>query len=302
MLNFLDAALILAVPLLFAGLGELITERSGVINIGVEGVMLTAAFFGFWTALVTGNPLLGVAAGVASAVGMAAIFGFLTVGALGDQIVVGMGINLLAVGITGSLYRGQFGQTGSALTTPPLPPLAVPFLSELPLIGTTVLRHNLLVLLSLACVPLLAYLFYRTGAGLSLRAVGEEPKAADTAGVDVARVRWAAVLLGGALAGFGGVFLSLAHAQRFTEGMTAGRGFIALAIVILGRWNPWGVLGASLLFGATSALQFALQSQGYQIPYQFFLVLPYAVALVVLLWVRGRSQAPAALAQPYRRE
>ncbi|MBW3621792.1 MAG: ABC transporter permease [Armatimonadetes bacterium] len=302
MLEFLDATIKLSVPLLFAALGETVTERSGVLNIGVEGVMLTSAFFGFWVALATGNTSLGIAAGVGSALAMTLLFGWLTVKIPADQIVVGMGINLLAVGLTGALYRILFGETGSALTVTTLPPAPLPLLSDLPLIGPVFFRQNLLVYLSFACVPALAFLFYRTGAGLSLRAVGEDPKAADTAGVPVHRVRLAAVLAGGGLAGLGGAFLSLAHAHTFTEGMTAGRGFIALAIVILGRWSPWGALGASLLFGAASALQFTLQSQGFQAPYPFFLALPYVVTLAVLMGVRGTARAPAALARPYERE
>jgi ABC-type uncharacterized transport system permease subunit len=182
-----------------------------------------------------------------------------------------------------------------------LPEMSIPGLSSLPVIGPALSQQNGLVYLALLLVPALALALYRTGWGLSLRAVGEEPKAADTAGIPVLRVRYVALLLAGALSGLGGAFLSIAHANTFTEGMSAGRGFIALAIVIFGRWTPWGVLGASLLFGAADALQFALQSQGYALPYQFLLALPYVVTLIVLTGTAGRSRAPAALAQPYSR-
>jgi ABC-type uncharacterized transport system permease subunit len=299
--NFMDATLKLSAPLLFASLGELIAERAGVINIGIEGMMLTGSFAGFWTALSTGNTLLGIAAGVLSAVAMALVFGLLTVRSRADQIVVGTAVNLIAIGLTGSLYRGIFGTNGSALMVKMLPPIPLPGLSRLPVIGPALFRQNALVYLGILLVPVVAFALYRTGAGISLRAAGEEPKAADAAGVDVLRVRLTATLIGGALAGLGGAYLSLASANTFTEGMTAGRGFIALAIVIFGRWSPWGALWASLLFGATDALQFALQSQGYAIPYQLLLALPYVASLVILTVSSGKSRGPAALALPYIR-
>jgi ABC-type uncharacterized transport system permease subunit len=232
---------------------------------------------------------------------LALIFGVMVIHRRADQIVVGTAVNLLALGLTGALYRGLYGETGSALTVKMLPPLEIPGLASLPVIGPAIFQQNALVYLALLLVPTLAFLLYRTGWGLSLRAAGEEPKAADTAGVRVFRARYGACLLGGALAGLGGVFLSIAHADTFTEGMSSGRGFIALAIVIFGRWTPWGVLGASLLFGAANALQFALQSQGYNLPYQFLLALPYVITLIVLTGSAGRSRGPSALAQPYVR-
>jgi simple sugar transport system permease protein len=300
--EFADATLKLSTPLLFASLGEMIGERAGIINIGTEGLILTAAFTGFWAALTTGNPYVGVAAGMLSAMGLSLLFGMWVIYCRADQIVAGTAVNLLALGLTGALYRGLYGETGSALAVKMLPSLTIPGLSSLPIVGPAIFQQNGLVYLALLLVPALAFALYRTGWGLSLRAVGEEPKAADTAGVPVLRVRYGAVLLAGALAGLGGVFLSIAHANTFTEGMSSGRGFIALAIVIFGRWTPWGVLGASMLFGAANALQFALQSQGYALPYQFLLALPYLVTLIVLTGTAGRSRAPAALAQPYMRQ
>jgi simple sugar transport system permease protein len=297
--EFLDATLKLATPLLLAALGEMLAERGGVINIGIEGLMLTAAFFGFWAALGTGSTLVGIGAGVLAAMMVALLFGWLTVREAADQIVVGTGVNLLALGITGSLYRGLFGQTGNALTIQTLSPIPLGVLTRVPFLGPLFAGQNLLVYLGLVLVPVIAWFLNSTGAGLSLRAVGEEPKAADTAGVNVHAVRLWGVVAGGGLVGLGGAFLSLGHAHTFTEGMSAGNGFIALAIVIFGRWNPWGVLGASLLFGATKALQFLLQSQGYHLPYQLPLALQYLIPLVVLTGVKGRSRAPAALAQPY---
>ncbi len=278
------------------------------INIGVEGLMLTAAFFGFWVALATGVTWLGVGAGIASSAALAAVFAGLTVTLHADQIVVGTGVNLFAVGLTGALYRGLFGDTGVALVVTPLPLLKAPALASVPILGA-LSGQNLLTYGGMALVPVVWWGLSRTGAGLSARAVGEDPRAADAAGVKVRRVRVTSVIIGGALVGLGGAFLSLGHAQTFTEGMSAGKGFIALAIVIFGRWNPWGVWGAATLFGAANALQFTLQSQGSAWPYQFFLALPYLVTLLVLalgpLSLPGRKRsratvAPAALAQPYR--
>ena len=301
MIEFLDATVKLAVPLLFAALGELIAERAGVLNIGIEGEMLCAAFFGFWAAHASGSTPLGILAGVAAGAALAAAFGWIAVVRRADQVVTGMAANLVAVGLTASLYRGLFGQTGSALTVTMLPAMALPGLSRAPVVGPVLFNQNALVYLCLLLVPATAWMLQRTATGLTLRAVGEEPRAVDAAGIDVTLTRFLAVVAGGALAGFGGAYLSLASANTFTEGMSSGRGFIALSIVLFGRWSPWGVLGASLLFGGANALQFVLQSQGYRIPYQFLLALPYVVTLIVLAGASRGRKAPAALARPYTR-
>ncbi|MCA9771594.1 MAG: ABC transporter permease [Myxococcales bacterium] len=299
---FVATSVSLATPLLATALGEVVAERAGVLNIGLEGMMLAGAFAGFAAAHGTGSPWLGLVAGVAVGVAMALAFAVVTITLLGDQIVAGTALNILAVGATGVAYRSLYGVTGSALSAPTFEPLRVPLLGDLPFLGEAFFAHNVLVYATFALVVPTHWFLHRTRWGLALRAVGEHPRAADTVGVPVFRVRYAAVLLGGGLAGASGAYLSLAHANTFVEGMTAGRGFMALAIVIFGKWSPWGALGGALLFGAANALRFRFGALGLDVPYQVFLALPYAVVLAALALFVGRARAPAALTQPYARE
>ena len=240
-------------PLIYAGLGETFTERAGVLNIGLEGIMLFGALAAYLTALDTGNLvaallvslLVGAAAGLAFAV--------FTVSIKANQIIVGTALNLIGLGVTGFVFRSLFSQTVPSLATV-FGPVDVPLLSQLPYLGEVLFRQSLLVYATALLVPLASLLLYRTAFGLSLRAVGDHPRAADTVGIDVDRQRYAATVLGAMLAALGGAYLSIAQTNVFVENMTAGRGFIALAAVVFGRWRPVGVLGASLLFGASYAL------------------------------------------------
>jgi simple sugar transport system permease protein len=279
--ELLVAALRLAAPLALAALGELVVERAGVVNIGIEGMMLAGAFCAFAVALATGSPAAGCAAALALGAALGLFFAAFAVLRGADQIVVGLAVNLLALGATGLAAR--------ALWQGAVP--AGPRGSETPF-----------VVAALALALALALGLARTRAGLRLRAVGEAARAADAEGVSVAGVRAAALALGGALAGLAGASLSVAQTHTFTEGMTAGRGFLALAIVIFGRWRPTGVMLGALFFGATTALQFRLQARGVELPYQAFLMLPYALALGVLAFAAGRARAPADLGRPYQRE
>jgi simple sugar transport system permease protein len=296
----LEATLRLAAPLLLAALGELLIERSGVVDIGIEGTMLTGAFAGFAVAVATGSALAGVAAAAAAGGGVGLLFAAFAVVGRVDQIVVGMAVNLLALGGTGAAARALWG--GAPPAAPTLGALAEGASTGLPwplaiwLAQTPFLHAGLVLTLALGLV------FARTRAGLTLRAVGESARAADAEGVSVPVVRGAAVLVGSALAGLGGAALSLAQSDSFTEGMTAGRGFIALAIVIFGRWSATGVLLAALFFGGATALQFRLQARGAGIPYPVFLMLPYVVTLAVLAFATGRGRAPADLGRAYARE
>jgi ABC-type uncharacterized transport system permease subunit len=296
----LEAAVRLALPLLLAALGELIVERAGVINIGTEGTMLVGAFAGFAAGVATGSPAAGLLAAAAAGAGVGLLFGLFAVVRRADAIVVGTAVNLAALGATGLLARALYG--GAVPAGPTLAALPVPGLAELPLLGPVLFRQSGLVYLALALVPLLALALRRTRPGLRLRAVGESARAADAQGVPVRRTRLAAIVAGGALAGVAGASLSLLQSNTFTEGMTAGRGFIALTIVIFGRWQPAGVLAAALFFGAASALQHRLQARGTAIPYQLSLMLPYLLTLAVLALAAGRSVAPADLGRPYTRE
>lgn len=296
----LEAAVRLALPLLLAALGELIVEKAGVINIGTEGMMLCGAFGGFAVAVATGSAGAGVAGAAVVGAATGALFAFFVVARRADQIVVGTAVNLLALGATGLLARAFYH--GAIPTGPTLAALPVPVLADIPLLGPVLLRQSALVYGALAVAVLLGYGLRRTRAGLRLRAVGESARAADAEGVAVQRTRVLAVIAGGVLAGVAGASLSLAQSNTFTEGMTAGRGFIALTIVIFGRWQPAGVVAAALFFGAATAVQHRLQARGTDLPYQLTLMLPYLLTLLVLAFAAGRSRAPADLGRAYSRE
>lgn len=293
--SFLAAGLLLATPILLAALGELLVERTGVLNIGVEGMMLTGAFVGAVAADASGSAGAGALAGGLAGVAVASLFAWAALVRGTDQIIVGAAINLLALGGTGAVYRALYGTTGGALVLPTLPGVPIPGLTAIPGVGSVLAQQNGLVYLALLLVPVLAFVFRRTGLGLRLRAMGDHPQAAASLGYSVRRYKIGALLCAGALSGLAGVTLTLAATNTFVEGVTAGRGFVALAVVVFGRWSPWGVLAGALLFGLTNALQFQLQAADVAVPHQLALMLPYLVTLVVLVMVRGRAVAPLAL-------
>ena len=296
----LEAAVRLTAPLLLAALGELIVERAGVVNIGVEGTMLTGAFVGFAAAVASDSAGLGVAAAALAGCAVSALFAFFAIARGTDQIVVGMAVNLLAVGATGLAARALYA--GATPSGPTLPSAAIPFAGDLPFFGPALFTHTPFVYAAFGLALAVGFALTRTRAGLRLRAVGEVARAADAEGVPVARVRVVAVVLGSGLMGIAGAALSLAQSDTFTEGMTAGRGFIALAVVIFGRWSARGVVLAALFFGLANALQFRAQAQGFDIPYPLFLMFPYVVTLAVLAFVAARARAPADMGTPYYRE
>ena len=300
--SLLQSTVTMAVPLLLAALGELIAERGGIINIGLEGTVLTGAFAAMAVTYSSGAPVLGVLAAWVSGLALAALFAYVVVAHSANQVVVGTAINLLAIGLTGVAYRAVFGVTGAALTIAGAPALPIPVLGDLPVVGRAFFDQTALVYAALLLVPGIAIGLSHTMPGLKLRMVGENPWAAETQGVAVARVRSAALVACGVLAAAGGAYLAVAYANTFVEGMSAGRGFIALAIVIVGRRSAWGILLAALCFGLATALQFHFQALGLNVPFQFFLILPYALTLLVLAGAAGRATAPAALGQPYERD
>lgn len=293
---FLEATVRTATPLALAALGEVVVERAGVLNISLEGVILAGAF-----GALVGAGHAGVGGGYAAAVGsgvlLALVFALFAIAFRADQIITGTAVTLLSLGLTGTLYRALYGVTGAALSIPTSGPKAIPWLSSLPVVGSGFFYQPIVTYLTYGFVPIIWWWMYRTHAGLALRSVGEAPSAALAAGVRVARARWLATAFGGAMGGLAGGTLVLAQAGTFAEGMSAGRGFIAIAIVVVGRWNPIGVALAALLFGAASALQFLLQALGLALPYQLFLGLPYVLTLAALAGVAGRVRAPAALAK-----
>lgn len=295
--DFLAATVRTATPLALAALGECITERSGVINIGLEGSIICGAFA---ATLVAGGVGVsaGFAAGAVAGILVALVFAAFTVFLRADQIITGTAISLLSLGLTGLLYKTVYGATGVGLTLPTMRELPIPGLSSIPLIGRALFAQLVVTYALYALVPLIAWWFMRTHSGLALRAVGESPDAALAAGIRPRRVQAVAVLLGGLLAGLAGSTLVLAQSGTFVERMSAGKGFIAIAIVVVGRWSPYGVAGAALLFGGASALQYLFQSLGWNdVPYQLFLAFPYVLTLMVLGSASLRAAAPAALAR-----
>lgn len=277
--GLLLGTLALASPLLLAALGELIGERSGVLNIGLEGMMLSGAWAGAAASFATGSGTVGLCAAMLAAMMLAAIFGFLTVWLRADAIVVGTGLNLFALGLTGVAHRAMSERFGSY--------------------NSAVLPQWFFFLMGALLVPLLWWQLQHTRAGLRLRAAGEHPVAADASGINVRVLRFQSTLMCGALCGAAGAFLSMSHINSFGENMTSGRGFIALAIVIFGRWNPFGALVAALLFGAAESTQIFLQSSLNSAYYPLLLTLPYVLTILVLAGWGGRSRAPQALNVPY---
>jgi simple sugar transport system permease protein len=289
--GFLAAAVRIATPLLLAALGETLAERSGVINLGIEGSMLAGALAAAIGSS-AGGPATGLLAALVAGALLAALFAMVSVHAGADQIIAGTAITLGAVGLTGALYRSYYGAGGAGLSIPTLGPSEIPLLADVPVLGAALFAQPVTTYGAAAIVPLLWWFLFRTRPGLALRAAGESGAGAKAAGVRVRAVRTAAVVGGGALAGLAGATLVLAQVGTFSERMTAGRGFIAIAIVVLGRWHPVGVLAAAILFGAATALQFVFQASGLGVPYQLFLTLPYLLALLGLAGAVGRVRAP----------
>jgi general nucleoside transport system permease protein len=296
----LAAMLRYATPLLFAALGGLFSERSGVINIGLEGMMLMGAFWGLWGAEVTGSWVIGLLIGMVSGVVLALIHALFSVTFRADQIVSGFAMNFLALGITGFFFVSIYGTQGTPDNIPRAPDVTIPLLEDIPFVGDILGRMSILIWLGLLTVLLTWLVVFRTPMGLRLRSVGENPLAAQTAGVSPVRVRYVAVAVSGMLAAIGGAYLSIGFVGSFGENMTAGRGFIALAVLICGRWLPSGALVFACLFGFFSALAQRLPVFSEQAA-TLFQALPYVITLIAVAGVVGRSIPPAAIGRPLDR-
>jgi simple sugar transport system permease protein len=289
-----------ATPLVLASTGELVAERSGVINLGLEGIMLVGAVTGFSAALHTGSLALGLLAALAAGVAMSLVFAFLVLTLQTNQVATGLALTLFGIGLSAFLGRDLVGQTVA-----PLPHLSIPLLSGLPFFGPLLFRFDLMVYASLALVALTGWLLARTRSGLLIRAVGESPHSAHALGMPVTGLRYATVMAGGALAGIGGAYLSLALTPMWVEGMTAGRGWIALAQVVFATWKPRGVLLGAYLFGGVTVLQFHGQGLGLAVPAEFLSMLPYLATIVVLVIICRKPQTillnkPMSLGQNFK--
>jgi ABC-type uncharacterized transport system permease subunit len=307
----LHATIRLTTPLLLAAVGGLFNERAGVINIALEGQMLLGALVGFLVAFLSGSPWLGLGVAMLAGALVALLFAYVTVTLGADQIVTAVAINLIMIGFTGVIFRLFKADHRGSVSAPSFGDWKIPLLSDLPFLGPLFFDHLPLVYLAFLLIPLAHFVLYRTTWGLSVRAVGEHPRAADTLGVKVHRVRYLTLVWSGAMAAAGGVVLSIGHNTTFIENMTAGRGFIAFSAIVFGKWTPLGTMLASLLFGFADAFQLRLQAGilapffnlwGIQeIPYQFPVMLPYLVTLIALFFI-GKMHWPAAAAVPYSRE
>jgi general nucleoside transport system permease protein len=292
-----------ATPLLLATLGELFSERGGVLNLGIEGIMLLGAMVGFTTAWFTGELWLGIAAAAAAGLVLGLLMGVLTVSLGLSQHVSGLGVTMLCTGLSFYFYRLIFGQPSQPPHVQPFATLALPGLADLPWLGPVLFNQFALVYLAFLLVPLAAFALYHTPWGLSLRTVGENPHAAVSAGVSVAWTRYQALMISGVLMAIAGAYLSLAQFNAFTFGVISGRGWVCIALVVLGQWDPWRAAGAALLFGALDALGLRLQSSGgIDVPYQVFLMLPFVATIVAMAVLARKARAPAALLTPFRRE
>jgi simple sugar transport system permease protein len=294
--TFLEGTVRTATPLAFASVGEAVVERSGVINIGLEGAIIAGAF-GSFVAAGSGSTWIGFAGAAIAGIAVAAVFAFFAIHIRADQIITGTAISLLGLGLTATLYRQMYGAMGAALSIPTMGVTDIPGLSEIPLIGRPLFAQPAITYVLYLLVPSVWWWMFHTRSGLELRATGEDPRAVIAAGISAKKTQILAVLFGGAMGGISGGTLVIAQAGTFAEGMSAGRGFIAIAIVVLGRWHPLGVAVAALVFGAASALQYLFQAMGWSLPYQAFLALPYVLTLLGLAGIAGRAVPPASLAR-----
>jgi simple sugar transport system permease protein len=287
-----------ATPLTLGAISGLFCERSGVVNIAIEGMMLMGAFSAYVVGAITGSLWIGLLAAMVSAGLLAALHALVSVTYRVDQIISGTVINILAFGITGFFYDQYFSRSAPS-GGEPLPTWSIPVLDQIPVFGQ-LFQHQPIVWFALMLVAIAHFVFFFTRWGLRTRAVGEHPRAADTVGINVYFMRYANVIIGGAIAGLGGAYF-VAEVSRFSPGMTAGRGFIALAALIFGKWTPLGAWGAALLFGLAQAVQINIQQCGFEIPAQFIGMIPYVVTIIVLAGAVGRSTPPAAIGVPYEK-
>lgn len=301
--GFLAAIIRIATPLAFATLGEMFSERAGVLNLGIEGIMLLSAMTGFTVAHLTGSLWLGVLSAIVTGAAMAGLHAIFTV-ALGlSQHVCGIGITMLSSGLAYFFYRLVFGDETRSPRIDAFDTIPIPGLSSIPVIGPAIFNQFTLVYIAIVAIPVSAFLLYRTPWGLSLRMVGENPRAADSAGVNVISMRFQGVILGGALMGVAGAFLTMAQFNAFTFGVISGRGWVCIALVVFGRWDPWRSAGAALLFAFVDALQLRMQASGLgHIPYEVFLILPFALTIVAMAFMSRDAVAPGALLKPFRKE
>jgi ABC-type uncharacterized transport system permease subunit len=301
-ISILTATVRIATPLLLAALGELITERAGILNLGVEGGMLMSSFMGFYATHASGSLWVGLAAAMATGALLNLIMVFMAATLKVEQVVTGLALNMLASGLSLYLYKLAFSDAKNKIPIIEIfQTIEIPFLSQIPFVGEIFFSQKLLTYLAFLLVPLVWFFLYRTRLGLEIRCIGENPKVIDSKGLSVPARQYIAVLTGGLLIGMSGAFVTICSTVRFVPEITAGRGWLALVIVIAGNWRPAGIVIASLMFAFLDALQLQIQGVGVQIPYQLLLALPYVTAILLMIFKRGSSEEPKQLAVPYFR-
>ncbi|MBX3064510.1 MAG: ABC transporter permease [Anaerolineae bacterium] len=290
----------LATPYVFAAIGEMFGQRSGVLNLGVDGIMLMGAFVAHYVVLQTGNLLLGVAAALAVGLLLGLVMAFINVTLKAEQGISGIGMYLFGLGMSELLFQNLVGTPRSVSG---FPALNIPILSDIQVLGLGQIffRHNLLVYVAFALVPISAWVLNRTPLGLMIRAVGQNPQAADAMGINVSRVRYMTVSFGGMMAGLAGASLSIALLNVFQQNLTSGLGFIAIALVYFGRWRPYGVLLGALLFSFVNALQLQINAIGSNIPSEFAVMAPYVITIIALVFASKQTEKPTALTKPFER-
>lgn len=298
LLGILYSGIRLATPYLFAAVGETFAQRSGVLNLGVEGIMLMGAFSGFFVGMKTGSPILGLLAAAVVGILMGLLMSFISITMQAEQGISGIGLHLFGLGLSSLLFKTTMGGVESIEG---FKAVRIPLLADIPYVGESLFNHNVLVYAAFLLVPLSAWVLNKTTLGLKIRAVGQNPQAADTLGVNVTRVRYFCVCLGGMLAGIAGASLSIALINLFQENMTNGMGFIAVALVYFGGWRPWGVMGGALLFSFVNSFQLWIQVKGINIPSDFAIMMPYVLTILALAFATNRAQQPAALTKPFER-
>jgi ABC-type uncharacterized transport system permease subunit len=298
LVSIIASGIRLATPYLYASIGETFGQRSGLLNLGVDGIMLMGAFAAFFTTFSTGSPVLGLLAAIVVGAIMGAAMAFFSVTLKAEQGISGIGVYLFGLGMSNLLFRTTLR---TVETVSGFPPIHIPVLSDLPVLGPIFFNHNLLVYGAFALVPISWFVLNKTTLGLKIRAVGENPEAADSLGVSVERIRYFAETLGGALAGVAGASLSIALLNVFQQNLTSGMGFIAVALVYFGGWRALGMLAGSMLFSTVNALQLRMQVVGIPVPPDFALMLPYLLTILVLAFAAGRMRPPTALSKPFER-
>ena len=300
--GLIGATMRMATPIIFATLGEILSERAGVLNLGIEGIMLMGAMTGFLVTFTSGSIWLGVLAGAGVGMLLGLLMAFLAVYLGLSQHVSGLGITLFATGLAMFIYRLHFGSPTVPPIIQPFKQITIPLLSKIPVIGPGLFTQYSLTYIAWLLIPALSILLYKTKIGLKIRTVGENPVVADTVGVNVLLTRTLCLVAGGALMGIGGAFLTLAHQNMFLIDVIGGRGWVAIAMVIFGNWDPGKCIAGTLIFGLLDALQLRLQGMGLEISHDIFLMLPYVLTIIVLIVASRKASIPAGLLKPYRRE